>query len=107
MFLDDDRIEEAAEQLEMAERRSERQDRWRFGRQLLPLKARLFMLSGEPDAAYRVLRKELGGRRALESAEAWALFAAAASLTARNKDYARACGRALEFGVDLGPLRCP
>jgi len=107
MFLDDDRLEEAAEELEMAERTLEREDRWRFDRQLLPLEARLFLLSGEPGAAHRILRKELGGRHTLESAEAWALFAVASSLTDQSKDYLRACGRALELGVDLGPLRCP
>ena len=107
MFLDDDRLGEAAEQLEMAESKLDQKDGWRFRRWLLPLQARWYLLAGEPDVAYRVLRKELRGRRALSSAEAWAVFAAASHLTERSRDYARACERALELGVDLGPLQCP
>ncbi len=107
LFLDGDRLGEASEQLAMAENTMARQDRWRFDRQLLPLLARLSLLSGEPDEAYRRLRRGLSGRRTSESAEAWALFAVASHLTDRSKDYPRACRRALELGVDLGPLECP
>jgi hypothetical protein len=107
LYLDQARTEDASTQLDMAMERVRRADRWYFDRRFLPLEGRLSLMVGKPDEAYRELRRGLSNRRSAQSAEAWALLAVAAHLTDRTKDYGQACRRALDRGVDLGPLTCP
>jgi hypothetical protein len=106
LYLDRGDSQRASDQLELARQRMRRADSWYFDRSLLPLEGRLELIAGRSDEAVKVLRKGLGGRRSAESAEAWALLAVAAHLEDRSKDYSQACQRALDRGVDLGPLTC-
>jgi tetratricopeptide (TPR) repeat protein len=107
LYLDQARTEDASTHLDMARQQVPRADRWYFDRRFLPLEGRLSLMSGQPDEAYRELKRGLSNRRSAQSAEAWALLAVAAHLTDRPKEYEQACRRALDRGVDLGPLTCP
>jgi tetratricopeptide (TPR) repeat protein len=107
ILLDDDRVEEAVQQLEAARDTIGRGDRWQFEPEMVALEARSLLLSGQPEAAQRQLKRSLTGRLSLESVEGWALFAVASHVTGRTEDSLSACRHAVELGVDLGPLECP
>ncbi len=107
LYLDTRRLDEASQQLDAARETIPRSDRWANDRHILPLEARLGLLSGNSELAFKSLKKALGGRLPMESARAWALYAVAAHLNGPHRDYPLACRGALDRGVDLGPLSCP
>jgi len=107
LYLGERRLEAAMAQLTAARQIIPRSDRWLMERRLVPLEARLDLLSGDVDGALRRLERELGKSRQIGSADAWALYAVAAHLSSNGRDDAEACRGALDRGVDLGPLPCP
>ena len=47
------------------------------------------------------------GMAALGAEKGWGLLTIASSMAGQQDTYATACRRAIERGVDLGPLECP
>jgi Flp pilus assembly protein TadD len=82
-------------------------DRRRFEGELLALDARLLLRKGQVAAALKSLRRGLLGSRISDSIEGWGLLAIAADSAGQTDTYRTACRRALERGIDLGPLECP
>jgi hypothetical protein len=107
LYLESDRPAEAEAQIEAARARIPRAQLRLYERRLVPLEARCELLAGNPTTAFRQLKKALGRGRPIESAEAWGLYAIAAHLDGRAREYPEACRGAADRGVDLGPLSCP
>ena len=107
LYLDRGRLAEAGERVARARSRMLRDDRWRFGHELLALEARLAIRSGQPARALVELRKALERDPEAVSAEVAALLAVACRLAGPPDEWPAACRDARGRGVDLGPLECP
>jgi hypothetical protein len=107
LYLDTDRVAEAANQITRARAVIPTSDRRRFEGELLALDARLLLRKGQVAAALKSLRRGLLGSRSLDSIEGWGLLAIAADSAGQGDTYRTACRRAVERGIDLGPLECP
>jgi hypothetical protein len=82
-------------------------DRRRFEAEMLALDARVSLANGNVSAASRSLRRGLLGSRSADSIEGWGLLTIASKAAGQADNYATACRRAVERGIDLGPLECP
>jgi hypothetical protein len=107
LYLDTDRPADAEAQLRRASAAIPSTDRRRFEGELLALEARLLLEQGKVSAALKALRRGLLGSRSADSIEGWGLLAIAADAAGQRDTYQTACRRALERGIDLGPLQCP
>ena len=107
LYLDRDRLAEAGQRIELARKRMQRDDRWRFEHELLALEARLAIRAGRPDQALLELRQALERDQEAASTEVAALLAVACRLAGQPGDWMAACRDARSRGVDLGPLECP
>jgi tetratricopeptide (TPR) repeat protein len=104
LALDEGSPERAAAELDEARRLVRGADRWLLAEELLAGESRIDLLRGEPDRAYRRLRKALLRRREVDAAEPWALLAIAARAVGEVEDFERAAARARKLGVEIGPL---
>ena len=102
--LDAGRLREAAAELAAARDLVASRDRWLLAADLLVAESRLDLLSGADRRAFRRLRDEVLGRRAVETPETWALLAVAAHAVGDTEIAVRAAALAARLGVDLGPL---
>jgi hypothetical protein len=104
LALDAGDIAAAGAQLDLARDLIRGRDRWLLDRELLVVASRLALLSGDPRTAYRELKRRVLGDRPLSRPETWALLAIAARGVGDDDLFSRARDRALELGVELGPL---
>jgi hypothetical protein len=104
LHLDAGRLDEARREIAAARDLVASRDRWLLAADLLVVESRLDLLSGADGRAFRRLRDEVLGRRAVETPETWALLAVAAHAVGDTEVAARAARRAARLGVDLGPL---
>jgi tetratricopeptide (TPR) repeat protein len=104
-YLDTGRLAEAETELRKAADLVKGRDRWSFAGDLLVVEARLDLLSGDPSAAYKDLKKGVLGTRGIQNRETWTLLAIAAHQVGDTEVFDQAAERAEELGVDLGPLR--
>jgi len=102
--LDAGRLDDARAGLELAREQIKSRDRWLLAESLLVLESRLELLSGDTKAAHRRLKKGVLGQRGIDTPETWALLAVSAHQVGDTEVFDRAVERAVELGVDLGPL---
>jgi hypothetical protein len=107
LYLETDRAADAEDQLKRARAVISTADRRRFEAEMLALDARVSLANGNVSAASRSLRRGLLGSRSADSIEGWGLLTIASNAAGQADTYATACSRAIERGIDLGPLECP
>ncbi|HEX9733934.1 MAG TPA: M1 family aminopeptidase [Thermoanaerobaculia bacterium] len=104
IHLDRDRLGEARAAFAEAEKLVTSASRYWLGNQLRTLEARLAIRSGDPERAYKLLRKAILRRGDLESAEGVLLLAIAARATGHTEDYEAALEMAREKDSDVSGL---
>jgi hypothetical protein len=105
IYLDVERVADAARELALADDLIRGSDRWELAADVLAAESRIDLLSGNAKPAFRRLKKRIFGSRGLNSSETWALLAVAAHAVGESEVFDRAASRAEDFGVDLGPLK--
>jgi len=102
--LDAARVADATRELGLARDLVKSRDRWLLDRDLLVVESRIELLSGDPESAFRHLKKKVLGKRGVDLPETWALLAIAAHEIGNIEVFDVAVERAEALGVDLGPL---
>jgi len=102
--LDDANPAAAGIEFEIAGDLVKSRDRWILDHDLFVVESRYLLLAGEAQSAFKLLKKRVLGRRAIESRETLALLAIAAHEVGDITVFTEARDRAEELGVDLGPL---
>ncbi len=107
LYLDTGRDAAAAAELEAAQDVMPTGNRRLFEADLVALDARLALRAGRAARAYRSLRRAILKEGSVDTAEGFALLAAAAHAADQQQVAETACRRAARLGVDLSELGCP
>ncbi len=103
LFLDQDRLREARAAFDRARKLANKDLRLELGTELRAVEARLALRGGQPERAFRLLRKTSG--RGVADAESLLLLAIAARETGQPEVFEKAVEAAKDLGADVTALK--